>query len=179
MPTILFVCTANQFRSPIAAACFDRKLRDERCAGEWRVLSAGTWAPPGLPAHPIALQAAAARGLDLLAHTTREVDASILSAADLIVVMTHNHREALLAEFPDVAGKMHLLGELAGIPGGEIPDPAEDNFAKADAIVRLVCDSVDKAFAAVVQFAECQGDAPAPPPLNTPDSPTALQTPCE
>lgn len=153
MPNVLFVCTANQFRSPVAAACFERKLRAERCAGEWHVGSAGTWTPPNQPAHPRALRAAAARGLDLSAHRTREVDAPTLAAADVIVVMTHNHREALEAEFPAARGKVLLLGELARIPGGEIPDPAESNFAQPDADVRLLCDSVDTAFAAVVQFA--------------------------
>ena len=41
MPSVLFVCTANQFRSPIAAALFSRKLQDERVSQGWSVGSAG------------------------------------------------------------------------------------------------------------------------------------------
>lgn len=163
MPTVLFVCTANQFRSPLAAACFARKLRDMQTAGDWHVLSAGTWTPPGERAHPRAVRAAAALGLDLSAHRTREVDAPTLAAADLIVVMTRNHREALEIEFPDTRGKIRLLGELAGLPGGEIADPALNDFAQSQVIARLLCNSVDKAFEAMVQYASLREDRSVPP----------------
>ena len=73
MPLILFVCTANRFRSPIAAACTEQKLQKADLANKWTVISAGTWTTEGIPAHPRAVMAAAALGLDLTAHRTREV----------------------------------------------------------------------------------------------------------
>ena len=56
MPTLLFVCTANRFRSPLAAAYAARQLRDAGLPADWQAASAGTWTPAGLPAHPKALE---------------------------------------------------------------------------------------------------------------------------
>lgn len=52
MPSVLFACTANRFRSPIAAARFSHCLQNEVDVQDWRVGSAGTWAEPGLPVFP-------------------------------------------------------------------------------------------------------------------------------
>lgn len=162
MVMILFVCTANQFRSPIAAACFTRKLISIGAGDTWTVESAGTWTPAGLPAHPLAIEEAAKLGLDLSAHRTCEVDAALLAAADLIVVMEQGHKEALEAEFPAVRGRVILLGNLANIPGGEISDPAVDDFAQPDVAARLVCDCINKSFVDLVQFDLIQrGSQPA------------------
>lgn len=153
LPEILFICTANQFRSPIAAACFSRRLKLKGMDDKWTVASAGTWAHAGLPAHPKAIEAAASLGLDLKGHRTQEVDAALLDAADLIVVMQESHKEALEAEFPLVCGRVVLLGGLADIPNGEISDPARDNFARPEEAARLINTCVAKAFAMLVQFA--------------------------
>jgi protein-tyrosine-phosphatase len=165
MPNILFVCTANQFRSPIAEAYFTRKLTSTGAAGTWTVGSAGTWTPAGMPAHPQAVEAAAKLGLDLSAHRTREVSAEMLAAADLIVVMEHSHKEALEAEFPAVRGRVVLLGSLANIPGGEIPDNVGDNFDQPDAMIRMVCACISKGFAELVQLAKnrCKGQPASKP----------------
>ena len=154
MPSILFICTANQFRSPIAAAYFKHKLSEEGIPGTWVVDSAGTWTSPGLKAHPQAVASAAKLGLDLKLFLTREVDATLLSAADLIVVMEFGHKEAIEAEFPAVRDRVVLLGSLANIPGDEIPDPAWDNFDQPETAVRMVCASIDKGFAELVNLSE-------------------------
>ena len=100
MPVILFVCTANRFRSPIAAAYTKRKLQTTDQSADWTVISAGTWTEPGLPAHDKALSAAHALGLDLNSHHTRVVSTAIMATADLIIVMEQGHKEALECEFP-------------------------------------------------------------------------------
>ncbi len=96
MPAILFICTANQFRSPIAAASFAQKLSASRTPDTWRVASAGTWTSSGLAAHPKAVAAAAPLGLDISNHQTQEVNSSFISEFDLIVVMENNHKESLV-----------------------------------------------------------------------------------
>ncbi len=150
MPTILFVCTANQFRSPIAAACFSYKLAANRTGVSWIIRSAGTWTKAGLPAHPKAVEAAGKLGVDLGLHATREVDAEGLADADLIIVMERNQQEAIEAEFPATRGRIVLLGSLANSPEVEIPDPAENNFARSDETALLIYKTVDEAFAAIV-----------------------------
>jgi protein-tyrosine phosphatase len=89
MPSVLFVCTANQFRSPIAAACLREQLARENLENEWRVESAGTWGVSGL-ARPPWRQPMAPGG-----HRSRQM---LLEGFDLVL----GHKEAICAEFPSV-----------------------------------------------------------------------------
>jgi protein-tyrosine phosphatase len=152
MPAILFICTANQFRSPIAAASFSQKLMSSNLHDTWKVASAGTWATAGLPAHPTAMIAAAPLGLDLSNHQTQEVTPDLISEFDLIVVMENNHKESLELEFPQSVGKIVLLGQIANIPDGEIPDPAKEAFANADQVAALIDTSIKRTFSKLVQL---------------------------
>ena len=126
MPSILFVCTANQFRSPLAAACFLKVIEEERAAdaGAWRVESAGTWTEDGLPAAEIALQVARhLRLYGLSGHRTRQISQALLDPYDLIVVMEKGHKEALSTEFPSTRGRLYLLSEIVDEAVYDIPDP--------------------------------------------------------
>jgi protein-tyrosine phosphatase len=155
MPSILFVCTGNQFRSPIAAEAFRGQLeRDGRAAG-WIVNSAGTWTTPGQPPLRIALEAARALGLDLSRHATRLVDAELLKETDLALVMESGHKESLLVEFPFMRGKVDLLTEMLEGFAYDIPDPAwspED----AEAILRDVVDIVRRGSAKIYKMIEAK-----------------------
>jgi protein-tyrosine phosphatase len=154
MPLILFVCTANRFRSPIAAACAERKLQAAGLAGSWTVASAGTWTVAGLPSHPRAQLAATTLGLDLSAHRTREVDTALLASANLIVVMEQGHKEALECEFPTCRGRICLLGKLAGERDPEIPDPASMDFYESDATAQMIITFIEKSFTELLRRAE-------------------------
>jgi protein-tyrosine-phosphatase len=116
MPSILFVCTANQTRSPIAAALFNRMLAQTGEMQGWRVESAGTWVQDGLPATRAAQRVMRAMGIDLSAHRTRCVTSAMLSSFDLILVMEQGHKEALQVEFRDsaIARRVFLLSEMVG-----------------------------------------------------------------
>lgn len=116
MPAILFICTANVRRSPLAEVLFADWLRQMAIPGEWRVSSAGTWAVEGIPAAAYACEVAAERGLDLSRHRARRVDEGWLAAADRVVCMTHSHTEALQAEFPAYADRVVLFQGLIGQP---------------------------------------------------------------
>jgi len=154
MPAILFVCTANQFRSPIAAASFSQKLTSFSLHGIWKVSSAGTWAIEGLPANPNAITAALKLGLDITQHQTREVNLEMVSENDLIVVMEKNHKESLELEFPQTIGKIVLLGQIANVPHDEIPDPAKEAFANADLIAAVIDTSIKRTFTKLVQLTQ-------------------------
>lgn len=155
MPTVLFICTANQFRSPLAAAWFEHRLREARVAGEWHVVSAGTWTPAGQPAHLAAVAAARRFGLDLSTHRTREVTADVLAAASWVVVMEQNHREALEIEFPVCRGKISLLGEAGSdAPAFDIPDPARNDFRESTAAASSLINCVDRAFKTILRHAQ-------------------------
>jgi protein-tyrosine-phosphatase len=146
MTHILFICTANQFRSPIAAAYLNRKLASSNKLQKPQVSSAGTWTPEGLPAHPKAIEVGVKFGLDLKHHRTLEVNAELLEAANQIIVMQYSHKEAIEAEFPFTQGKVFLLGQLARITEVEIQDPAIENFQNSEEIARIICLCIDRCY---------------------------------
>ena len=123
MPSILFVCLANRYRSPLAAAFFSQWLGQAADRGSWSIGSAGTWAQPGLPPDARALQDARDKGINIKSHRSRRVNAALLYQSNLVLVMEAGQKEALQVEFPKEREKIYLLSEVAdGIPY-DIPDP--------------------------------------------------------
>ena len=125
MPSILFVCTANRFRSPLAAAILRQALQEMGFADYWRVRSAGTWATPGQPALPAAVSAAGHLGIDLSGHSSTRVSRQLISEHDLTLVMQASHHEALLTEFPDLGERIHLFSDVLERRSYDIPDSCE------------------------------------------------------
>ncbi len=118
MPSILFVCTGNQFRSPLAAAYMKEFIGLAKAQASWRVESAGTWATNGSPAAGATLRIANQQGLEGIGdHRTRPVSQELLDQFDLILVMETGHREGIASDFPNAGGRTKLLGEVVdGVP---------------------------------------------------------------
>jgi protein-tyrosine phosphatase len=124
MPSVLFVCRANQFRSPLAAAIFWQSIQQEANKETWIVESAGTWTKAGSRVPAITLQLAGELGLaGLERHRTRQIDAALLDRFELILLMEQGQKEALAAEFPAVRPRLYLLSELVDGMVYDIPDP--------------------------------------------------------
>jgi protein-tyrosine phosphatase len=113
---VLFVCTGNTCRSPLAEALAKRALADRLgCSvadlparGFW-VLSAGVAAYGGDPASPESVAVAAEFGADLGGHRSRPVNPQLLAAADHVVAMTRGHLDALAARYPGTGPAARLL----------------------------------------------------------------------
>lgn len=120
---VLFVCTANICRSPMAAALFANLLVEQGLdQGDWRIESAGTWAPTGRPAAPEVNAILSARGLDTHLHRSREVSEGLLADFPLIIAMEPGQKEAMLVEFSALKGRVYTLAEMAG-ENGSVEDP--------------------------------------------------------
>jgi protein-tyrosine-phosphatase len=129
MPSVLFVCTANRFRSPLAAACFRKALEEEHheMAVPWIVGSAGTWATPGQPVIPPVLVAAQKLGLDLAQHRSARVSRQLLAEYDLILVMQASQKEALQSEFPELSDFIYLFSHVVERGSYDIPDALDSD----------------------------------------------------
>ena len=114
MPKVMFVCTANLCRSPIAAALFGQWLQGQSVSGDWRVLSCGTWAKDGEFVSAKVQKSLLVMGIDLTQHRSQSVTGNLLAEPDLVLCMTRSHKEALHAEFPQLVGRIRLLSEMVG-----------------------------------------------------------------
>ncbi|HMI47431.1 MAG TPA: low molecular weight protein arginine phosphatase [Gemmatimonadaceae bacterium] len=118
---ILFVCSGNTCRSPMAEA-LARKIAKRRGIEDLNVSSAGTNAWDNIPATDEALLVGMERDIDLTGHRARKLSPAIVSEADLIFVMTPGHLEQV--KQLGGRGKVHVIDEYAsGTANQGITDP--------------------------------------------------------
>lgn len=127
MKRILFVCTGNTCRSPMAQALFLKMLQDNTenpdIIQEFNIGSAGLYTTNGLPASDEAVETMQREGLDIANHRSRVLDIALMSEADLVLTMGTSHRDAIRRRYPEMKDLVYTLGEYAGYEGLEIHDP--------------------------------------------------------
>lgn len=114
MPSVLFVCTANICRSPLAEGLMKCRIAGQPDADQWRIESAGTWGLDGEKAVDEVLFLLKEKGIDLSNHRARTVTRQIIEPFNLVLTMEERHRDALRAEFPFMAKRIFLLSEMIG-----------------------------------------------------------------
>src|SRR5438876_8768409 len=121
--SVLFVCTGNICRSPIAEGFFRRLLGNRK---DIEVVSAGVHAVRGQPPSLYAVQVCAEEGADISSLRSQPVTAALVGRATHIFAMTGAHLETIQTLFPRSADKTFLLREFEE-PGPtmcrDVPDP--------------------------------------------------------
>ncbi len=120
---LLFVCTGNICRSPMAellsAAALANRLGGE--ADRVHVSSAGTWGHEDSPMEPFAFETLCRMGIDptlAASFRARELTAEMVAAADLVLVASREHRAAAVTLLPRAAGRTFTLREFARLSAG-------------------------------------------------------------
>ena len=139
---VLFVCTANICRSPMAAAIFNALAEDK--AMSVRAESAGVAALSGEPIAPNAEAALREIGIPCEDHRARQVDEALLGEADLVLTMGPRHTAELHRLSGELPTGVHTLPEyVAGTPNNEeIPDPYGSAMIAYRASVQQLLESV-------------------------------------
>lgn len=136
---VLFVCTGNTCRSPLAEAVA-RRLADARHMLDAEFASAGTAAWEGAPASDGAMLVGLERGLDLNAHRARQLTGEMVAAADLILTMGPHHLERI--EALGGLGKAHLLTAYAS--HNREARPISDPFGGDLDVYRAALDELER-----------------------------------
>ena len=162
MKTVLFVCTGNVCRSPMAEGIFRQATRGR---GDYRVISAGLGAMEGQPPSAYAVQALKELGIDISNQRSRMLTGELVQHADYILGMTHSHIDTVMMLYPMAAEKTFLLREF---------DETLDQFEKdiSDPIggsyeVYLNCrDQIEQGIVTLLRFIEHRQISPGPGPAK-------------
>ena len=121
--TILIICSGNICRSPMAHGYLEKQLA-EKGLNNISVTSAGTFGFNGNPASHEAVLVGDEIGFDINQHRSTGLTSSLAENADIILVMTQNHKQHILDNYPLEILKTFLLGEFSKkLSGNGIMDP--------------------------------------------------------
>ncbi|MCA9034344.1 MAG: low molecular weight protein arginine phosphatase [Planctomycetaceae bacterium] len=142
---VLFVCTGNTCRSPMAEAVF-RKLAAEKIGcREWElrdrgvdVFSAGVAAAENFPASREAIEAVKDYNLDLSQHLSQPVTVEMLEKCSLVLTMTSRHLDAVRRGCPARADRMFLLSKA----GCDVSDPIGQGLPQYKDCIDEISDSI-------------------------------------
>ncbi len=141
--TVLFVCTGNSCRSPMAEGLFKKYLAEKFACSVDRleekgyiITSAGTLGMVGFPASSEAVRACSARGIDISGHRSKALGRYLIEQSELIFALARGHRDVVLEICPEAVDRCLLLAEDA-----DVPDPV----GRTQGVYDSCCEMIEKA----------------------------------
>ncbi len=136
LKSVLFVCTGNTCRSPMAEglfACFTKKLNIDITPK-----SAGICVEGETPVCKNAVLAANAFGADISKHKSRQIDEKMILESDVVLCMTYSHQMALERMYPKYADKILCLSD------SDIPDPYGGDLDVYLKTAKIINEAIEK-----------------------------------
>jgi|AntAceMinimDraft_16_1070373.scaffolds.fasta_scaffold01820_6 tRNA threonylcarbamoyl adenosine modification protein (Sua5/YciO/YrdC/YwlC family) len=144
-PQILFVCTGNTCRSPIAEYLAKKIIAEKNL--KFRVASAGFTAD-GMPISENSNRVLSLNGIDASEHISSLINEGILRKSWLILTMTVKHKRKILQFFPTSASKVYTISEYAGFnidiadPIGKDIEYYKNTFAEINEKVKIIFEKI-------------------------------------
>ncbi|NLK86388.1 MAG: low molecular weight protein arginine phosphatase [Clostridiaceae bacterium] len=148
MKQILFVCTGNTCRSPMAAALFNRLAARELQGRGYEAVSAGLSAMDGAPASKNAMRAMDSYpDADLSHHRSRQLMHDDVKNAFLVLAMCRSHKQHILSMYPEAYQKVYTLKEYSYGAQADINDP----FGGDESVYRQSAEEIARAVEKLVE----------------------------
>ena len=143
--TVLFICTGNTCRSPMAEQIFNERTKGLSV----HAFSAGLDAKPGSPMNPKAADALTALGHSPTAHSSILVSTEAVDEADVILTFTQDQKKELRQRFPAAVEKLFTISEYANRGSGisvDVPDP----YGKSAEVYEETAETIDSLVEVIV-----------------------------
>jgi protein-tyrosine-phosphatase len=146
---VLFVCTGNTCRSPLAEALFREAVKDR---GDYSVGSAGVSATAGTRMSPETAAILKKLGVETRQFASRPVSEKLLAEATHVFAMTRGHLMTLERGYPEHVDKFYLMCEFADLPGKGIGIDVPDPIGMGPAAYHEVCEIFNSVIPALVAY---------------------------
>jgi len=148
---ILFVCTGNTCRSPMAQGLMNAQIQEQNLSEQYDVKSAGVAAFAGSPASIETRNILLDRGIDFEDFRSSKVTQYLLEESDYIFCLSRMHREAILSQFPQFRERALLVGEFLG---EEKTKDIADPYGLGDQAYKLVEKQLAVAIENILNFVQ-------------------------